>query len=723
MSTRSLSLPLVALIVLLSGAVTMADEGMWPLYDLNKLPFDSLKARGLTLTPEQIYNPAGGGLSDAVVQVGATGSFVSPQGLIVTNHHVAFGAIQQQSTVEHNYLRDGFYAATHEQEIPALGYHIYLTQSISDVTSKVVAGLNDKMTDLERYQTIDMNTKKLIKECEKNPDYKCRVARMFGGRQYMLYAYFEIRDVRIVYVPPLAIGNFGGDIDNWMWPRHTGDFSFMRAYVAPDGHAADFAKENVPFHPKVYLPISGAGIHEGDFAMTLGFPGSTERYLSSYEVADQINNDYPRNIRTRQDILKIMDDAAAKDSAIALRLSSDNQGLNNGLKNSQGTLEGFQKSDILGKKRETERQLVEFLKAHPDLDKQYGQVLPTIDSLYKASKAFDQKDYILSSMSWQCDYLSMASRLYKRSIERAKPDLQRERGYQDRDSAQARERMKDAQINLVPSVDRDIFKYFIKKALALPQGQRIAAIDKLFAGKSGDDLDKYLDGYIADLYNRSKVGDLDTRMKMFSMSKAELEKLNDPFVNLAIALRPDQDEQLQRSKIFSGAMTRLSPKLIQALAEWKNGKMYPDANGTMRLSYGQVAGYNPKDAESRFYATTLKGVIEKESDQDPFVVPAELKKAYLANDYPDHLDATTKQVPVDFLTTNDITGGNSGSPVINGKGEMIGLAFDGNWEGVASDYLFNPEVTRTIAVDIRYVLFLIEHVYHLQNLLKELTVH
>ncbi|HWR83711.1 MAG TPA: S46 family peptidase [Candidatus Deferrimicrobium sp.] len=699
-------------------SATFADEGMWPLYMIDGLNWDSLHARGLKLKPNDIYNPAAGGLADAVVQLGATGSFVSPDGLILTNHHVAFGAIQEQSTLNQNYLRDGFYAAAREQELPALGYRAYVTLSIQDVTDRILGVVSDTMTSLERFKAIDRAIKELIKETESGRDVKARVAAMYGGKQYMLYTMLEIRDIRIVYVPPEAIGNFGGDIDNWMWPRHVGDFSFLRAYVTPDGRPADNAPENVPYRPKVYLGISTEGVREGDFAMTLGFPGGTDRYISSYDLANQIDFSYPNSIAVLEDQIGIIQLAGERDSAIELRMASDMAGLQNWLKNAYGTLEGFRKKDILVYKRDQERQLSQFIQSQRALFEQYGDVLPELDSLYRARLRYQARDFALGRMSWGCDYLRLATSLYRWACEREKPDLERERGYQDRDTLTAKERMKNAQINLVPAVDKELLKYFLGKALELAPEQRIDAIERLAAEQ--ENKQQHLNQIVEQLYIDTKVGSADQRLAMFAMSRTELEALNDPFINLAKALKPDMDSLLEHNKEFDGAQQRLTPRLIQAYAEWKKQEMYPDANGTMRLSYGEVKSYSPRDATSHFYQTGLRGVMEKETDKEPFVVPAALSQAYRDNDFGGYVDPVIHDVPVDFLTTNDITGGNSGSPVINGKGKIIGLAFDGNWEGIASDYLFNPPLTRTIAVDIRYVMFLIDRVYHLDDLVHEL---
>jgi hypothetical protein len=707
--------------LVLGATSVVAEEGMWPLYMLDKLHWDSLSAMGLQLKPSEVFNSEGTGVANAVVQVGATGSFVSPNGLLLTNHHVAFGAIQEQSTLEHNYVRDGFYAATLQDEPPALGYKASVTVSIKDVTKTILDATTPKMTDFERYQAIDLATKKLIRDVEFKGDVKARVAKMYGGKQYMLYTMLKLRDIRIVYVPPDAIGNYGGDIDNWMWPRHTGDFSFLRAYVAPDGRPADFSAENVPYHPKSYLRITTEGIHEGDYAMTLGFPGNTSRYISSYELANLINFYYPNAVGTSEDQIRIIGEAGKTDSAIELRMSSRMQGLNNSLKKSYGILEGFRKRDVLAYKQDQERQLAAFLSSDKKLAKQYGGVLPEIDSLFKAREKYQARDFFLGRMAYGSDYLRLASTLYRWACERQKPDLERERGYQDRDTLAAKERLKNAQINLMPAVDRLVFTYFLKRVMTLPSEQRIAGIDNLTAGNSGDATS--FDAMADQMYAASRVGDSSVRLTMFAMSQSELEALNDPFINLAKAIKPDIDDQMKRSKTFDGAQSRLAPQLIIAYADWRKDDMYPDANGTMRLSYGQVKGYSPGDAVSYFYETGLKGVMQKETGQDPFIVPAALSQSYRSGDFGGYTDPAINDIPVDFLTTNDITGGNSGSPVINGKGKMIGIAFDGNWEGVASDYLFNPSVTRTISVDMRYIVYLIDKVYGHSSLLTELGVH
>ncbi len=724
MTKRMLRIFLIVFLVVFLFMTSLADEGMWLLDSIDQLPIDSLKALGLRLDPDQIYNPKGGGIADAVIKVGGgTGAFVSPEGLIITNHHVAFTAAQRQSTPEGNYLRDGFYARNREEELPAVGYDVYITKAFQDVTQEVLSAVSERMTDLERYQAIEKTSKKIIREAERDKDVKCRLASMYGGGQYYLFTYFKIRDVRLVYVPPLSVGEYGGEIDNWMWPRHAGDFAFLRAYVAPNGTSADYSGENVAYNSKVYLKLSSAGLKEGDFAMLIGFPGTTKRYESSFSIEKMVSHDYPLDIRTRQEVISILEEASAQDSSVAIKLSSRIKGLNNYLKKNQGMLEGFRRAKILQKKTEDERRMGEFLNENPKLKKKYGSVLHQLDSLFREYEGFQDKELTIKWMTDRSDFLDFASTIYKWSLEKRKEDQDREPGYQDRDSLEIRERLEDAQVNLVPSADEKVFIYFLKKALRLPYEQKIRTIEKILEGQQNQDESQLLEEFADDLFQKTKLGSLNERLKMFRMSKDELEKQNDPLIDFAAKLEVEKEELRNRKKEFSGALTRLEPRLIEAYTEWKEKKLYPDANGTIRFNYGQVRGYVPRDAVTYCHMTTLTGVMEKNTDEEPFDVPDELEEVYSRKDFGSYLDESAGDVPVNFLSTHDITNGNSGSPVMNGKGELVGLAFDGNYESISADYLFEPDLTRAINVDISYVIFLLDKVYQTKDLLEELSIH
>ncbi len=710
-----------AIMLSLSAALTVsADEGMWPLYDLEKLPWGYLKARGLELEPEQIYNPEGGGIADAVIRLGATASFVSPDGLILTNHHVAYGAIQRQSSLDQNYLRDGYYAPTRDKEIRAIGSEARVTLSIDDVTDRVQAATRSDMSDLERHNAIERVIKEIVAEAESGRDVHCSVAAMHGGLAYKLYTFFEIKDIRIVYAPPLSIGKFGGEIDNWMWPRHTGDFAFFRAYVAPDGSSAEYSEDNVPYHPKVFLTISSEGFKEGDLTFMMGFPGKTSRYASSFELDNIMNHYFPMSIQTMKERLDILEAIAAEDSNAAIRLASTITGIHNYYKKNQGVLKGLARMNALERAREKEHSLSEFINSRSELEGRFGNVLRDMATLTARELETQDGDYLLGTLTYVCDFLQSANSIYKWAVEREKDDIDREPGYQERDRERALRRIRRTQINLLPDVDKIIMRYFLKRILDLPVEQNVETFEKLLFGRG--DRNERIDRFLDDLYSGTEMGDLDKRLAMFDMKKSELEQLDDTFIKLAIALRPELDERNEREKEFSGAHSLLDPKLAAAYAEWKKSGIYPDANGTMRINFGSVAGYSPADAVDYLYSTGLDGVMEKETGEDPFIVPELLKAVYSRHDFVDYLDTLINDVPVNFLSDNDGTNGNSGSPVFNVRGELIGIDFDGNIESVADDYIYNGEIARSIVVDIRYVLFLIDRVYHLDALMEELTI-
>ncbi|MEW5702010.1 MAG: S46 family peptidase [Candidatus Zixiibacteriota bacterium] len=714
----------VAVLIVAGIGSAMADEGMWPLFELNKIDLSALKARGMQLTPEQIFNEQDGGISAAVVQVGGgTGSFVSTDGLIITNHHVAFGAIQQQSSVDQNYLRDGFWARTRAEEIPAIGYQAFITKSFRDVTKEVLSAAKPGMSDLERYKAIDKKKSEIVKREEKaGGDVRCWVATFHSGLQHVLVTSFRIQDVRIVYIPPQAIGEFGGDIDNWMWPRHTGDFSFLRAYVAPDGKSATYSEQNVPYKSTTYLTISSAPRAEGDLTLMLGYPGGTYRYRDSYSINEHVNYNHPQTIKDFTELVALLEEAGRNDSTTALKVAGTIKGLNNALKNSQGVLRGLRRANLLDVKRKQDADLTAFIKADPARVKKYGDILPSIAVLYADLDNWREKQRLIGLLGFT-DHYGLAQTLYKWSIEKAKPDAEREPGFMERNVANLKRNLEEAQYTLAPSADRRVLEYLTWRVIRLPAGQRIKGMDKNITLTAGSDTAAVINSFIANLFDHTKIGTAEERLKMFDMTTAQLMALNDPFLNLARDIYDDNEEIINRNKAFGGAVERLRPRYLAALLEWKQGSMYPDANGTIRLAYGDVEGYMPADAVTYKFITTLAGVIDKETGEEPFASPKALLDAYKSGDFGKYNDPSIGGVPVNFLTTDDGTGGNSGSPVMNGKGELIGLDFDSNWEGVAGDYFFDPPVKRSIVVDIRYVLYILDKVYHVQGLLDQLTIH
>ena len=712
---------LVLVPLLLVPAV--ADEGMWPLYDLHKLDFESLQARGLELSATDIYNSDGNSVADAVVQLsGGTASFVSADGLIVTNHHVAFRALQRASTAEVNYIRDGFYADSLHAEIPAIGYNAYVTLSVDDVSDQILAVLHERMSDLERYDAIEQKTKDIISVAEAGRDVKCSVAEMFPGRQYILYTRFIIRDIRIVYAPPSSIGNYGADIDNWMWPRHVGDFSFVRAYVAPGGRSAEFDAANVPYQPARFLPISSRGLSDGELTFMIGYPGRTKRHASSFELDYLANEYFPWYIEVAGDRLQMLNAASDTDPETAVRLASSISGISNYYKKTIGLLYGFRHSDILARRQLQEAKLRAFIEEDPVRKKKFGAVLSSLDSLYAKSRQDWKRDQTLSYLVSSSDYLSLARTVYTWAVEKEKPDEQRKPGYQERDRLDVFEKLKDAQINLVEFADKEMLVYFLLRALELPTTQRLSIVDSLLANLPPADREGAVRRYVDSLLANTVMGNLHARLAMLDMAKADLDEIDDAFIRLARAIKPALDESERREKVFDGALSRWTPKLEAAYAEWQQERFYPDANSTQRFNIGNVRGVRPRDGVVYEPFTTLTGVMEKETGVEPFAVPTELAYAYRERDFGPYEDSLLKDVPVNFLTTNTGTNGSSGSPVINGRGELVGLDFDSMFEGVAADYMYDSTITRAIVVDARYMLFLIDRVYHLDGLLQELTI-
>jgi hypothetical protein len=702
----------------------VAAEGMWTLDKLDRCPFDQWKAKGLALGPEEIYNPKGVALAHAVVQIGGgTGSFVSPNGLILTNHHVAFGALQRQSSVEVNYIQDGFLARTLSEEIPALGYEVRCLLDITDVTKDVLEGIDDKTPDKERHDKIEANTKKIVQKAEKGKDVEAAVRGFYDGSEYHLYTYFKIKDVRIVYAPPKSIGIYGGDTDNWMWPRHTGDFSFLRAYVAPDGRSAAYAEANVPFKPKKHLAFSIAPLKEGDLTMVVGYPGSTRRYRSSYSIDYTINEYYPRAIANYRGILDILEAEAEPNPEVGIRVASTIQGFNNGYKNNIGMLDGLKKTDLLGMKLEEEKALRAFMESNREMEKKYGHVLEEIAARYADYRQFAELTFIGSYMSYVPVALRSSYTIYKWGKEHEKKnDLDRDPGFQDRDEPRVKKGLELADLQYAESADRKILAYYLKQAASLPEGQRLQALEPVVAGLSGDALDREIQQFVATLYAGTKVTSKDERMKMFGMKAKDLKTLGDPMIDFAAALEAQRKELEEKTEAFEGAVSRLRPQLHQLRQARSGALLYPDANGTIRLSVGEVRGYAPRDAVTYHFQTCLKGIIEKNTGAEPFDCPEALFALYRAKDFGRYMDPVLQDVPVCLLSTDDITGGNSGSPIFNGKGDVIGVIFDGNLEAVSADYHVIPDLTRAISVDARYILFVLEKFAGAKELLSEMTV-
>ena len=694
---------------------------MWLLGQIPELA-PALKAEGLRLDPKEIWDPTTNtGLAAATPWLGGcSSSFVSPDGLIITNHHCAFGAIQINSTPEHDYITNGFLAANRSEELPYAPGRVTVFKGYEDVTKSVTSVLKPGMEAAARARAIELREKELVAACEKG-GLRCRVAEMFGGGSYVLFRQLEIRDLRLVYAPPRSVGEYGGEVDNWVWPRHTGDYSFMRAYVGPDGKPTDYSPNNVPFRPDRWLSIAREPLREGDFAFILGYPGRTMRYRIAASVAEDTQFYYPRRIALLKELIAILEDEGKRGKDVEIKLASQLKGFYNSVKNNSGMLEGLTKSDLVGRKRAEEAKLSGWIAADPARKSRYADVLSAMERAIAARDATDQRDFLLGWMPLprSSSLLSAAVIIERWSFERTKPDLERKKDYQARDERTLRQRLFNIQRNLDLPSERKVFAQLLEHAAKLPAGQRITAVDDALAatGKTGDEA---ITAMLDRLYSGTKLSDEKVRLAMFDMEHKALLATGDPMIAFAAALRRDDDAKEQVTQRYDGEMVTLAPRYIEALGAWKDGPLYSDANSTLRLTYGTVKGYSPRDGVYYKPFTTHHGVVEKETGMEPFASPPRLLAAEKAGADGTYGDQQVGDVPACFLTDNDITGGNSGSPVMNAKGELIGLAFDGNYEAIDSDFQFNPALSRTISVDIRYVLWCMDFVDKAHALMREI---
>jgi hypothetical protein len=714
---------IVALVVLLAGIAgnARADEGMWMLHQIGELDTKALKKMGLQLKPEEIWSTKkSSGLASAVVSLGGcSASFVSPDGLVATNHHCAFGAIQLNSTPEHDYITDGFVARTRGEELEAKGSRVYVFKGYDDVSKAMTSVLKAEMKPEERTKALEMKEKELIADCEK-AGLRCRLASMYGGLKYYLFRTLELRDVRLVYAPPRAIGEYGGEVDNWMWPRHTGDISFLRAYVGKDGKPADYSADNVPYKPERFLKVAQDHLRDGDFTMIMGYPGRTFRYRIAAAIAEDTEYSYPKRIALAKDIIDIYEKESQRSKDVEIKLSSALKGTYNGYKNNQGMLEGLRKSDLAGRKRAMEADLTKWIQADKGRQAHYGDVLPAMEALVAERRATRDRDLALGQLGGgRGGLLGTAMGLVRWTQERAKPDMERDTGFQDRDERQRRQGLERMQRTLDVETDRAVTRYGLKRAAALPADQRIPSVDAALAatGKTGDEA---IEALLDTLYGGTKLADQSARLAMMGMTNEALLAQNDPLITFAAALRKDVKVNEDAAKRYEGEMIMLAPRFNEALAEWRKGPIYPDANGTLRFTYATVKGYHPRDGVIYTPFTTLAGVVDKHTGVEPFNCPQRLLDAAAHGPFGRYADPALGDVPACFLSTNDITGGNSGSPIMNGKGELVGLAFDGDYESMTSDYQFSNALSRTINVDIRYVLWVMDYVDKAHNLIREM---
>lgn len=721
--SRASAFLLVALMfVTLIPFRALAEEGMFLPDTISSLPFDKLAKRGLKLKPADIYDPNGVSIKDAVVIVGGgTGEFVSPEGLLLTNHHVAFDGLVAASSPANDYGTKGFRALTRAEELPAQGYTVTITQDLKDVTSEVLNGISDAMPPAERNRAISTKIQALEASGGNEAEgISLRVLPMNDGLSYYKFTYLILRDVRIVYAPPKNIGFFGGDPDNFEWPRHCGDFTFMRAYVGADGKPADYSTANVPYKPKKFLTLSMEGVKEGDLMLVMGYPGSTRRYRESYSVAynQDVATPFLIDLYTYQ--IETLRNAGKSDPALRVKLQSTIFGLSNDLKNYEGSVIAMRRAGIVEKKRAEEAAFTRWLDADAARKAKYGEVLPTLEKAYQELNATAQRDLLIQQMFGASDLLAIASIAQRAAADKEKPEAERTPALGAAGIQRVRAQVAGALSGRNPTAERELLTYLLRKADELPPAQKIDYIEKRFGNLQGEARRRAEENFARDVVDSKRYSTAESLSGLFDLSTAQLRDLREPLVDFALELGTEFLSVQPRQQAFNATVQRWRPLLIQGMSEMKNAKPYPDANRTLRFTYGEVKGYIPRDAAIYLPFTNLSGVIEKDTGREPFDAPEKLKQLYRARDFGPY--AANNDVPVDFLSTNDIIGGNSGSPIMNGRGEQVGIVFDGNYEGLGNDFFYNEDKGRTISVDIRYVLFVTDKFGGAGYLLKELDI-
>ncbi|WP_283627898.1 S46 family peptidase [Shewanella baltica] len=699
-----------------------ADEGMWQPHQLPAMA-DELKAKGLEIDAKSISKLTEFPMNAVISLGGCTASFVSPKGLVVTNHHCAYGAIQYNSTPEKNLLQDGFLAKTFADELPATpGSRIYVTEEVTNVTDTVKAGLESKVGS-EFYQGIEVQEKALVAECEKEDGYRCQVYSFHGGLEYYLVKQLEIRDVRLVYNPAASVGKYGGNLDNWMWPRHTGDFSFYRAYVSKAGKPADFSSDNVPYEPKSFLKVSAKGVSDGDFVMVAGYPGRTNRYRTANEVQNQFEWAYPEGKLLRERFIEIIKDTAPEGSDERIKYESQIASLANYAKNFTSMIEFYGKSTMLADRKAREAELAAWIAKDSSRDAKYGKTLAELDALIGKSKAHQERDMILSYIG-STTMLPTARSLYRLANEKQLPDMQREPGFQERDMTRLKASMERIDRRYAPSVDKAVLFDMLKRYAALPEDKRLPALDKAFGIDkkfSEAKLSKTLDK----MYAKTELGKKDVRLAWMDKSVADFKASKDPFIQFAVAMYDTDMAEEKKEKELDGELMKVRPQYMDAIIAYnlEQGKpVYADANSSLRVTVGHVKGYSPKDGLVAVPFTRLEGIVQKDTGVDPFDAPKKELELIKQKQYGDFYVKAIDSVPVNFLSTLDTTGGNSGSPTLNGRAELVGLLFDGVYESIIGDWAYDDNINRSIQVDSRYMLWVMKYLDHADNLLAEMEI-
>jgi hypothetical protein len=699
---------LILLSLLLVASTAHAVGGKWTPAQLLDHDAEWLQELGLEIPVEQLWSPGEGGLLEAVVQVhGCSSGFVSPRGMLITNHHCAFGILQHHSTAENDIIAGGYLAESVADELPGPAVRASIPSRFTDVTDAIRAAVPEDADDLERFEAIEAKKKAFVASCEEGESRRCEVAVYDDGVRYTLIEAIEYPDVRLVYAPPQAVGEYGGEIDNWMWPRHTGDFSLLRVYTGPDGSPAEYAEDNIPLAPKRHLQIARQGVSDGSFVMVVGYPGRTYRRLIRSEMEERHQRYFPSRAALYQDWMEIMAAAGERDEEARIAMASRYKSLANREKNARGQVAAIDRGDLVGKKLAAETEVLEWIAEHLEyagaldayrgLEDVAGEVLVDWD-----------RSFLLGEVRAGALPLSLALTITRWSMESEKPDVERRADYQERNRARTRSDLERAQKTLHAETDAELMADWWRRLRSLPEDQRIAPLDAIvLTGASSDAVRAAVDRLLAE----TSVTDEATRLEMLGETPAELRARKDPLIELAFALQEAAYLPRERSDDRrAGAWLRLRPSWRRAVEAHAGRPVDPDANGTLRVSLAHVKGYSPREAVWMKPLTTVAGVIEKHTGSEPFDAPAAVRKKAAEAPKSRWSDPTVGNVPVGFLATGDTTGGSSGSPVLDGRGTLVGVNFDRVWENIANDFGYNPDIARNITADVRYMLWMLEEI-------------
>jgi hypothetical protein len=708
----------IVAIITFFNQFSRADEGMWLPMLVSRLNYVDMQKQGLHLTAEEIYSINNSSLKDAIIQFGngCTGEIISADGLILTNHHCGYGQIQYHSTTQNDYLTNGFWAFNKNEELPNPGLTARFLIRMEDLTQEFLSQLNHTKTEKERNEKLNELIKKYEGTVKKENGYEAVVKSFFNGNEFYMFVYQVFRDVRLVGAPPSSIGKFGADTDNWMWPRHTGDFSLFRVYATPDGKPADYSKDNVPLKPRHFLPISLKGYKKGDFAMIMGYPGSTDRYLTSYGVKLAIDVKNPTIVKIREEKLAIMRQFMNADPAVRIQYASKYAQTANYWKYFIGQTKGLKRLNVYDKKKDLENQFAKWLTTKDEYAQKYSQALPNIEKAYGELAKFELQRWYFNEAIIRGAEVFGLSRGFSGLLTELKaknPDKEKIQKMSNSIKDALSKFFKDYYL----PTDKKLFSSMLNMYFQnVPKEQQPDLLIKI-AAKNKNNFEKYADK----VYSKTMFANKEKLTAFLEKPNAK-DIENDPVYILMNAFIDNNKKYNDQMTVYNEMLETGNRLFVAGIREMQPEKKFaPNANSTMRLTYGQILDYYPADAVHYDYYTTTKGILEKEDPTNwEFVVPEKLKELINKKDYGEYSENGI--MPVAFLSNTDITGGNSGSPVINGNGELIGLAFDGNWEAMSGDIAFEPNLQRTISVDIRYVLFIIDKYAGAKNIINELVI-